>query len=306
MKQNKFLITSKSIKKAVLSTIAIGTIGVSSLSAHSLWINAFESFSHAPGHTTVGLGWGHSLPIDDILNSANGKVIVENFEIISPNGKVTKLKIPSSEEEKAQEENDNFDVYNADVALQKVALKKDSQKGVYKIKAKSKSTFYTQYIDSKDRTRLKLTTMDKIKDIKKVLMSVKYEAFATSYLTLGKWEEQQATNKGLEIIPKSDLSNVKVGDLVEFEVLFYGKPLNVSAKSMDYITAMSNTFGQNDGFSLMSYIKEGKAQFRVQSAGQWMVSCNHKDTVSKDGNLKNLSGKVNYVFNGSSLTFNVK
>ena len=137
-------------------------------------------------------------------------------------------------------------------------------------------------------------------------MSVKYQAFAKSYLTLGKWSEQKASNKGLEIIPKTDLSNVKVGDLVEFEVLFYGKPLSVSAKSMEYITARSNAFGQNDGFSLMSYLQEGKAQFRVQTAGQWIVSCNHKDVVTKDGALKDLQGKVNAVFNGASLTFNVK
>jgi hypothetical protein len=56
----------------------------------------------------------------------------------------------------------------------------------------------------------------------------------------------------------------------------------------------------------MSYIKDGIAQFRVQSAGQWIVTCNHKDTVDKEGKLKSLFGKVNYVFNSASLTFDVK
>lgn len=292
-------------KKVLLSFLSAYTVGSGSIHAHSLWVNSFESFSHAPGHTTVGLGWGHSIPVDDIMNSPNGKVIVEEFKITSPKGKVTQLSLPTSKEQDPIQKTDEFDVYTADTALQKIALKKDSKKGVYKIEAKSKPTFYTKYIDNKDRERLKLTTMDKIDDIQKVLMSVQFEAFAKSYLTLGKWEEQKSTGKGLEIIPKTDLSNVKVGDLVEFEVLFYGKPLNVSAASMDYITAASNTFGQKDHFSLMSYIQGGKAQFRVQSAGQWIVSCNHRDTVSKDGALKNLYGKVNFVFNGASLTFNV-
>lgn len=292
----------------IFKNITLATVlGLSSLSAHSLWINSFESFTHKPGHTTVGLGWGHTTPVDDILNSPNGKVIVEEFSITSPKGKTTKLDIPSSEVKEPTKKESAFDVYSADIGLQKLALKKDSPKGVYTMKAKSKPTFYTQYIDTKGNSRLKLTTMDQIKDIQKVLMSVKYEAFATSYLTLGdKWEAQKAINKGLEIIPKTDLSNIRVGDLVEFEVLFYGKPLTVSAASMDYIAASSNTFGQKDGYALMSYIKEGKAQIRVQSAGQWIVSCNHRDTVTKDGALKDLSGKVNYVFNGASLTFNVK
>jgi uncharacterized GH25 family protein len=294
--------------KTYKSLLVIGTLFLSThLSAHSLWINSFESFVHKPGHTTVGLGWGHVTPIDDILNSPNGKIIVEKFIITSPDETTIKLRIPSNKVQEPTQKNKNFDIYAADIGLQKIALKEGSQKGVYKIEAQSKPTFYTQYINTKGQTRLKLTSKDKINDIKKVLMSVKFQAFATSYLTLGKaWEQPKELGKGLELIPLTDLSHVRVGDLVRFKVLFYGKPLNVSAKSMDYISASSNTFGQNDGFALMSYVKDGIAQFRVQSAGQWIVTCNHKDTVNKEGKLKNLFGKVNYVFNSASLTFNVK
>ena len=291
------------IKKVALATI----VTVSSLSAHSLWVNSFESFTHKPGHTTVGLGWGHALPIDDILNSPNGKVIVEEFSIIDPKGEKTALKIPSSEVAKVQKEAKSFDVYNSDVGLQKIALKKDSPKGVYRINAKSKPTYYSVFIDTKDRQRLKLKPKDKLKNVKKVLMSVKYEAFANSYLSLGdKWEEPKATNKGLEIIPKTDLSNVKVGDLVEFEVLFYGKPLHASAKGDAYITASSPSFGQPHKFSLFSKIKNGKAQFIVQSAGQWKVETKHKNKVTKDGELKDLFGKADSLINAATLTFNVK
>lgn len=295
----------KNIKKLVL-VCTILSLSLINLNAHALWVNSFESFSHKPAHTVVGLGWGHLMPIDDILNSPNGRVIVEEFKITSPNGELINLDIPSSEPKGATKKAKDFDVFSADLALQRISLKDTSQKGVYKIEAKSKPTFYTEYIDTKGDKRLKLTTMDKLDDIQKILMSVKYEAFAKSYLTIDKWEEQKATNKGLEIIPKTDLSNVKVGDLVEFEVLFEGKPLHLTASSMDYIIADSNSFGQNDEFSLMSYIENGKAQFRVQSAGQWRVSCNHRDAVSKDGNFKDLFGKVEYVFNASTITFNVK
>ncbi len=296
----------KNLHKIVLSSAIASILSVSSVQAHSLWVNSFESFTHKPGHTTVGIGWGHSIPVDDIMNSPNGKVIVDKFTITSPDGKTTNLAVPTSKVKDPTKKTDNFDVFSADVALQKIALKKESKKGVYKIEATSKPTVYTQFIDKNGKERLKLKTMDKIKDIKKVLMSVRFQAFAKSYLTLGQWSKQKATNKGLEIIPKTDLTNVKVGDLVEFEVLFHGKPLNVSAKSMEYITAMANGFGQNDGFALMSYLKNGKAQFRVQTTGQWIVACNHKDTVTKDGPLKDLVGKVNFVYNGASLTFNVK
>lgn len=290
------------ISKSLISSLLLA----GNLSAHSFWVNSFESFTHAPGHTTVGLGWGHSAPIDDTLNSVNGKIIVESFEMISPDGKSTKLRLPTSKTTEANIKAKNFDVFDSDIALQKIAFKKDSLKGTYTILAKSKPTFYTQYIDKKDNKRLKLTTMDKIKDIKKILMSVKYETNAKSYLTLEKWEEPKVKNKGLELIPKTDLSKVKVGDLVEFEVLFYGKPINISAGGSEFITASSSTLGQKDGFALMSYIQEGKAKIRVMSPGKWIVNYNHKKNVTKDGELKDLYGKVHYSYFGSSISFDVK
>jgi len=111
---------------------------------------------------------------------------------------------------------------------------------------------------------------------------------------------------GLEIIPRTDLSNLHVGDLVEVDVLFYGQPLSASARSIEYITAHSSSFGQSDNFSLFSYLKEGKGQFRVQSSGQWMISVSHKGDVTKDGELKDLYGKTDLVYHGATLTFNVK
>jgi len=289
----------KLIKNITLAT----ALSLSSVSAHTFWINSFESYEHKPGHTTVGLGWGHTLPIDDIPNSTHAKAIIDEFSITDPKGNNTALRIPSSKTVDPEIKTKNFDVYNADIGLQKIALKKDSLKGVYKIEAKTKPTFYTQYIDTKDRKRLKLKSMDKVKNIKKVLFSVQYQALGRSYLTLGdKWEEQKAIGKGFELIPKTDLSNVKVGDMVEFEVLFYGKPLN-NKKS---INARSNTFGQGKGFSLSSMIINGKVQFEVQSAGQWKVYGFHDEDVTKDGPLKDLYGKVTKSVYASSLTFNVK
>ena len=159
-------------------------------------MNTFESFAHQPGHVITGLGWGHSLPIDDIPNSPNGKVLVESFTITDPQGKITQLKIPSAETATADTQTSNFDVFSADTGLQKIALKKESMPGVYKIEAKSKPAFYTRFIDTKDRTRLKMKPKDQVKDIKKVLISVKHQANAVSYVALKKWETPKPTKPG--------------------------------------------------------------------------------------------------------------
>ena len=294
------------MKKISVFLIVVLFSMVSLAQAHSVWINSFESYAHQPPHTMVSLGWGHALPMDDTLTSPNGRVAIERFELLDPDLKKTDLLKPEFKLSKPDLSTDNFDLFAADLAVQKVALKKDSAKGVYQFSAVSKPTFYTQYIDKKGKTRLKLKPKNEVKDIKKVLMAVKYQAFAKSYLTLGKWTSPKALGHGLEIIPRTDLSNLHVGDLVEVDVFFYDKPLSATAKSMEYITAQSSSFGQSDGFSLFSYIMKGKAQFRVQSSGQWMITVNHKDDVTADGSLKDLYGKADQVYHGASLTFNVK
>ena len=294
------------MKRISIFLIAALLSMVSLAQAHSVWINSFESFAHTPPHTMVSLGWGHALPMDDILTSPNGRIAIERFELLDPDLKKTDLLKPEFKLSKPDLSTDNFDLFAADLATQKVALKKDSAQGVYQFSAVSKPTFYTQFIDKKEKTRLKLKPKNEVKDIKKVLMAVKYQAFAKSYLTVGEWTNPKPLGHGLEIIPRTDLSNLHVGDLVEVDVLFYGKPLSATAKCKEYITAQSSSFGQSDGFSLLSYLMKGKAQFRVQSSGQWIITVNHKEDVTEDGNLKDLYGKTDQVYHGASLTFNVK
>ncbi|MFV9644698.1 MAG: DUF4198 domain-containing protein, partial [Desulfobacterales bacterium] len=113
---------------------------VSLAQAHSVWINSFESHAHTPPHTMVSLGWGHALPMDDILSSPNGRIAIERFELFDPALKKTDLLKPEFKLSKPDLSTDNFDLFAADLAAQKVALKKDSAKGVYQFSAVSKPT----------------------------------------------------------------------------------------------------------------------------------------------------------------------
>lgn len=294
------------MKKKIFLLFVVLMLITSLTHAHSVWINAFESHAHHSHHVMISLGWGHALPMDDILNSANGGVIIDQFELFDPALKKTDLLKPEGKISKANLTTNDFDLFAADLAAQKVAFKKDSAQGVYQLGALSKPAFYTQYIDKSGKTRMKLKPKNELKDIKKVLMCVKYQAFAKSYLTVGEWANPKPLGHGLEIIPLTDLSDLHVGDLVKVEVRFNGEPLSVSAKSMEFIIAHGTGFGQSDGFFLMSYLMGGHAQFRVQSSGQWMISTNHKDDVTEDGPLKDLYGKAEQVYHSASLTFTVK
>ncbi len=98
-------------------------------------------------------------------------------------------------------------IFNADLAVHKLDLKKDNACGVYQLEAISEPTYFTQYID-------------KIDDLDKVLNSAQYQAFAKSYLTYGEWRMPDPLGHKLEIIPLTDLSNLHPGDMIEVEVLF--------------------------------------------------------------------------------------
>lgn len=254
----------------------------------------------------VSLGWGHNLPLDDTLTAPNGSIVIDRFELHDPALNKIDLIKPASKKNEPILTTSNFDLMAADIAAQKIALKEGSEQGVYQISAMSKPTFYTQYINKKGKQRLKPMPMDEIKDIEKILFSFKYQSFAKTYLTLGPWKNPKPLGHGLEIIPRTDLSNVKVGDLVEVDVLFYGQPLSYNAENAPYILAHSSSFGQSDRFSLFSYLFDGKAQFRVQSSGQWLINTYHKGNVTEDGKLKDLYGKVKIVYHAATLTFNVK
>ncbi len=285
----------KNIKKVVLTTLVLSLASASSLSAHSLWVNSFES---KPGKTVIGLGWGHVLPIQDGASNIKFK----EFIITSPDGKATNLKTPTSVNKDPLQETENLTIYDMDIALQKISIKKEGKSGTYVIKASTKPSIFTKYVNTAGKTTFKRTGMDEIKDIKKVLMSLEHQSVAKSYITIGEWSKQVATNVGLEIIPKTDLSNLRAGDFVEFEVLYNGKTF----KNENFLSAKSNMFGQNDGFTLKSNIRKGKAKFRVMAPGQWIVTARKKEEVTNDGKFKELVGKVNSVSNSASLTFNVK
>lgn len=293
------------MKKNLIALAFLCFVMVSHAHAHNLWINSFDSHAHTPGHALISLGWGHGLPMDDILNSPTGKIRVEKFQVVDPSGLATDLGTPGTGACEPSLSNANFVLFAGDIGLQKLAFKEAMAPGVYQLSAASRPAFYTRYIDTKGRTRLKMKPKSACKNVDKVLMSVKYQAFAKAFITKGPWQPPKPLGHGLEIVPRMDLSNLKKGDLVRVEVLFWGKPLTTTAKSQEYITASGSGFGQKDGFSLFSHIVDGKAQFRVQSSGQWRIIVKHKEEVTGDGPLKDLAGQADQVYHAATLTFNV-
>jgi len=111
------------MKKNILKLLTLTTLSVSSLSAHSLWINSFESFKHKPGHAMVGIGWGHHLPIDDAVTK---KIKLDSFKLVLPDGKKVNLELPKQKKSEIYSD-DSINITNADLAMQKVAFDKQTK-----------------------------------------------------------------------------------------------------------------------------------------------------------------------------------
>ncbi len=299
----------KSIVIAIISIIcAVTHVHAHSLwiNAFSLWINAFESHVHQPPHAVITLGWGHNLPLDDILNAPGRLIDIEHFVLYDPDHQPTNLTKPEYTIIKPQHTTSNFALFAAEFGAQKIAFNKDSDQGAYQISAASRPTCFTKYIDKNGKKRMQLKAMDQLDDTGTIISSMQYQAFAQSYITMGQWTQPKPAGHRLEIIPRTDLSSLHVGDLVEVEVLANNKPLNVSPEHLEFITAQGTGFGQGDGFCLMSYLQQGRARFRVQSAGQWMINVKHLEDVTRDGPNKELFGKVQTVHLSATLTFTVR
>lgn len=290
-----------------LKLIVASVVASTSLSAHILWVNSFEStLGHQGRHAMVSIGWGHKLPMGDKLNSMNGRAFIDNFTFYEPDLKKYELYKPVFKPAKATLENKGFDIFKSDQAAQKIAIKKDAKKGTYQLEVKTTPTYYTIYIDKKDRKRLKLKPIDQLKDAKKVTASFKYQGFAKSYLTVDKWEEPKPLGHDLEIMPLTDLSNVKVGDEVKFKVTLKGKPLSNSPQGEKYATFLSSNFNQGKGVRLFAYIKNGITGFKVPTSGQWVINVYNTQNITKDNEVKELYGKAKVLMNASSVAFHVK
>lgn len=270
--------------------------------AHTFWINLSEHTAHKPGHLLVNIGWGHQIPIDDMINSENASINLEKFQMIDESG-VSKLYFPEFSPPKPFLEGDKFSVFEADFAFNKISLKKDMLKNVT-FEAVTKPAFVTQYIDKNGKSRLKQKPLDEISDVSKVLFAIKYQAFAKRYLNFS--GELKPLGHALEIMPKGDMSNLKVGDEVEFEAFFNGKKISLSDKMSEFIRADNENLNQSGGTAYYSFLMDGVAKIRLTHAGEWVVSISYNQEVTKDGELKELFGKTKSVFHAASLAFRVK
>ena len=296
------------MKRTSLSVIVVlaSIIFSSQAIAHTLWINLYESFAHPPRHAMVSLGWGHAVPMDDLLASKAGSLQLATFHLIDPDLNRTVLPMPETKMEDLIKTGSGMTAQCGDLGIRKLGLTDKTKPGTYQVVVTSKETFFTRYLDKKGRIKMVTKPLDQVKGVGKILASIKYKSFAKAFFAVKNWTDPKPLGFALEIMPMTDLSEVHVGDVVPFQITFMGKPFSCGPGGIEYITATSNSFGGPDGFFLSAYIMNGKAQFRMPAAGQWVANVYVRQDVTPESNLKKLVGKCTTVYYAGTISFNVK
>ncbi len=295
----------KKLKTLITVPLALGIIA-SQAAAHSLWVNVHESFTHPPGHVLTSLGWGHQVPMDDFLMSEAGAVNIERYDLVGPDGSATPMALPVVKKEEITTSKTGMTIQPGDLGLRKVALTEETKSGTYAVTAESKATFFTGYVDAKGKHQMTTKPMDEIKGAKSFDFSTRYKAVGTSYFGIKEWTKPVALGHDLALIPETDLSQVKAGDIVQFTVTLKGEPVTSDMHGVNYLHMTSNTFGGPDKYMLAAYILDGKAQIRIPTTGEWVASVTVKKDVRPDNELKHLAKKCQNIYYGATVSFNTR
>ncbi len=291
------------MKKRISLLLGAALLLASTAFSHTLWVTTFESHAHQAGHILTTIGWGHMPPIDDLPQ----EVALESYTLYDPDLVKTDLPLPEKKISAKIETEKGPTIISGDIGARKLALNENCKPGTYQIQVKNSENYYTHYVDKNGRKKWALKPKDEIADAGRIIKGMLYKAEAVSYFSVGEWTTPKSIGSDLEIVPMTDISNVRVNDLVKFKIFFKGKELSTSPeKSIEYITAVSDSFGGPDKFTLSSMIFRGKGQFRMPTAGRWLVNVYTRQDVTPDGPLKDLVKKCDTILLSSSITFTVK
>lgn len=286
--------------------VTAAVMGVSA-NAHDFYINLIAPNEAKPWSATASIGWGHTLPFEDFFGAKN----LQSYEIYDPNMKKMALKFDENTNmeamklahEKPSKDFPQANVVSGDGYMQRIFFNDDSKQGVYQVAATTEMLHFAEWIDEKGRERWGKKYLDELKDAKEIKSCRTFQSFAKAYVGYGEWKKPSPIGHELELVPISDLSNVKVGDEVEFEVLFMGKPLD---GAIDGIPSQIRAHGEQSGAGFIgAYVSGGKAKFRVTSSGKWTAVLNIRKSVNEK-TAPELVGKALQKGYNASVTFGVK
>lgn len=244
--------------------------------AHSFWLNATDflpDYSEKFGaKSIIYMGYGHHYPVHDFLQPDD----LESYEHIMPGG-----------------EKNNLTSGNSGYLETSVKLPKP---GLHIIAASLKPGFYTM---SEENGRIK-HSMEPKTGLKNVVKSVYHHRFAKALLVAGDSSGdgyKQVLGQKIEIIPQSDPTTLKTGDMLSIQILLDGNP----AKYFN-VNATYAGFSSKDDYAFYTKTdSKGMAQVRIIHYGPWLIRVDDYIKAKDD-----MAEKCDFMHYTATLTFEVR
>ena len=225
---------------------------------HTLWIQSSIGYNVLPDRPThIYFGWGHHLPVHDPVTLL-GVQWVKEFQIYEPDENIINEKL------KEESEDGYFPYY-------RYVCKKE---GTYRLASYVPTGYYSIFLDKNDTWHhyvKPLDTLDQEKEVKKMLISLKYWEWTKALMTVGKPDDNALKPIGqeMEIMLDKNPVEYRPGDTVRFTCLRQGKPLTEPGGSF-YAQDQGHSAGFDDFvYEAVPLNEDGTGSFEVNCEGIW-------------------------------------
>lgn len=272
--------------------------------SHVLWINVVPQ---AEEHVIVSLAYGDFLPHSELMATDWGAMTVKSYELVTPAGERSSLEPPVVKTQPKKSATGNVTIEGTgDTGIRKVSFSPQTTKGTYQAIAQTPVFQYTKYRDRAGAEHYSDEPPEKLPDAVKILDRSFEVMFMKATFSVGGWSEPQPVGQLFEIVPLTDLSEAKVGDVVRFKVLFDGRawvPQGISPQ----LTAHNSAFGDTSGVYVPLAFGEGS--FRLTHAGLWKINARFRASVGNDeryGRLAPTAPKEAPIFFETTFVMNIR
>lgn len=283
---------------AILAATSIPALG------HTLWINVVPQ---AEKHLIASIGYGDRMPGSEILTPDWGPMTLEAYDVVSPAGERSALGLPKLVTQEKKKLPSGMSVQpDGDVGVRKLAFGAQTQKGTYQLAAQTPLVRLTHYRDKQGKQQTSEKPPAQLTDVAEVTGTDLEINFMKAAFAVGGWTDATPVGHALEIVPLTDLSEARSGDVVRFKILLNGKAY-IPQGHDGYVTAYNMSFG--DRWGLHSILEYGEGEFRVPQAGLWRVDVSFRGTNQDVDAYKKIdTGKARSLplLVESSFVFNVR
>jgi uncharacterized GH25 family protein len=128
--------------------------------------------------------------------------------------------------------------------------------------------------------------------IENVLLSMQYQMFAKTLLNVDGATDNVTKPVGhiLEIVPLQNPATLQVGDYLDVQVLFKGKPLPMIPYTR--LEGTYNGFSTDGACAYSNWIMGGMARVKLIHSGQWMLKVGY--TIPANPELQDKCDELGY------------